>query len=203
MQIVTPEGLLSYPNVAKPKRNLLNKDREELRFSADLIFLKGTNLTTIQNYFTSFCKEKGMPINKCKMALKPCSDMVDPDTGKIKPLYDKGDWYISAWSDEAYPPQLVGPMREKDYPAKNFKAGNLVSFIVNLWTSGNPANHHISAGLLAVQWRGKGESVTTEANINLFQETSPETMEVEPEEESDDNPFGPQTASTTEENPFS
>ena len=175
MQVVTPEGYISYPNLITPKKNELSPDRPA-RYSVDIVFPKGTDLTELQNAMVKIAAKVGIDPKTCHKALKPCSKMIDKDTRQIKPIYDKGDYFLSSWSNESHPPQMVGPQRQVDYGPAKFRAGNLASLIVNIYGGTTPSKY-VNAGLLAIQWRGEGDTISPSTNLNMFSDAAVEDIE--------------------------
>lgn len=176
MQLVTPEGYISYPNLIEPKANALDKTKT-LKYSVDLVFPKGTDLSELMANISAIAQKAGIDTKTSHICLKECATQIDTSTGKVKSIYDKGDYFIKAWCKADHPPELVGPLSEQNYPANKFRAGNKAALIINLY-GGSVPSKYVSASLMACQWRGEGEPVgMASANINLFKPVAPTDMQ--------------------------
>ena len=174
MQILLPEAYLSFPHLGKPSKY---DEDSDLRFNFTLIFPKGTDLTELKKVIEEVREEKLGTKQPKNPPLKDCSTQIDEDTGFVKALHDKGDVFITPWSSEDKPPILVGPDNKPGYYAANFKGGNIVQAIVNVWGSAYKANPSIGFSIMAVQWRAEGEPIGAKANLNLFSAAEPGKMD--------------------------
>ena len=176
MQLLTPEAILSYPSLVKPVNTEMDKNKPpKMRYKADLVFPKGTDLSALEAAATQAMEAAGIKVAKIPL-LKPCSNKIDQKTGQIKPIYDKGDFYISSWAGAEYPPVLLGLDAQPGYPAANFRGGNLVQAVIEVYAY-NQVNTGVNGGLKAIQYRGKGNPVNAEADLSLFSAAPAEEME--------------------------
>ena len=166
MQLLLPECILSYPALGKPVKNNLEPDKAP-RFNMTGIFPKGTDLSALEEAVGNLIQKDFKGKAPKNLPVKKCETQIDKATGLVQPLHQKGDYYITPWASEERPPILVDPQGKPGYPPQNFKGGNRVQVLVGLWTAPGYGGT-IGLGIMAVQWRGKGEQITQEANLNLF-----------------------------------
>jgi len=104
--------------------------------------------------------------------LKSTKDKLDADTGMQLPLYDQGEFWMTAKSPENEPPVLMSPQAKKDYPAQNFKGGNICNVLLEIYTT---KRRTVSATLTGVQWVAEGTPFNTKKapSLGMFKAVAP------------------------------
>jgi hypothetical protein len=166
MELLIENCILSYPSLGKPVKSQLAPDQPP-RFKADFIITDPAQKAKIEAVIAEKIASDFGGNQPKNLFLKTTANKIDKDTGLALPLYDKGDSFMTPWSGEGNPPALLSPQAKPNYAPQNFKGGNIVNVLINIWTS-DKFGGTIGAGLSGVQWAAEGNQVTPTANLNLF-----------------------------------
>jgi len=177
MQLLLPECILSYPSLGKPQKNNFDETQSP-RFKMVGIFPIGTDMSPLEKAIGGIIDTEFKGKTPKNLPVKKCDTQIDKVTGLVQPLHQKGEFYITPWASEDHPPILVDPQGKPGYPVQNYKGGNTVQVLVNIWSS-QSFGGTIGLSILAVQWRGQGEQITQSANLNLFNAVAPTDMGTE------------------------